>query len=56
MKRLSIFRLFIAYGMGILCFAESINPSFLPSLHLFVALFGVLWFVQAALLHREIRA
>jgi hypothetical protein len=56
MKRLPLFRLFVAYGMGILSFAESINPNFLPSIHWFVALFGALWFVQAAFLHRQIRA
>jgi hypothetical protein len=56
MKRLPLFRLLVAYGMGILSFAESINPDFLPSIHLFVAIFGTLWFVQAAFLHRQIRS
>ena len=63
MKRLPLLRLLVAYGMGILSLAESFNPDFLrtnnaslnPFVHLFVALFGAAWFVQAAFLHRQIR-
>ena len=62
MKRLPILRLFVAYGMGMLSLAESVNPNFLrmniaslnPLIHLFVAIFGVAWFIQAAFLHRQL--
>jgi hypothetical protein len=62
-KSLPLVRLFVACAMGMLCLAESLNPSFLranvgswnPYIRLFVALFGVAWFVQAAFLHRQTR-
>jgi ABC-type Na+ efflux pump permease subunit len=63
MKRLPLLRLFVAYGMGMLSLAGSFNPNFLrtnvaswnPFVHLFVALFGAAWFIQAAFIHKQIR-
>jgi hypothetical protein len=63
MKRLPLLRLFVACGMGILSLAESLNPGFLRTnnaslnsfVHLFVALFGAAWLIQAAFLHKRIR-
>lgn len=63
MSRL-LLRLFVAYGMGMFFLAESFNPNFwrpnivslVPFVRLFVALFGVAWFIQAAFLHRQLRS
>jgi len=63
MKFLPLLRLLVACGMGTLCLAESLNPDFLrpnvaswnPFVHLFIALFGVAWFIQAAFLYKEIK-
>lgn len=63
MKRLPLLRLLVAYGMGLLSLAESLNPNFLrmsvapwnPFIHLFVALFGAAWIIQAVFIHKQIR-
>jgi hypothetical protein len=55
-------RLVVSYGLGAFFVAESFNPNFWrpnieslgPLVHLFVGLFGVLWFIQAATLHRQL--
>ena len=54
-------RLIVAYGMGAFFVAESLNPdswrpqiaSLGPIVHLFLGLFGLLWFVQAVAIHRQ---
>jgi hypothetical protein len=56
-------RLGIAYGLGAFFVAESFNPSFwqphieslVPIVHLFLGLFGLMWFVQAVIIHRQLR-
>ena len=48
---------------GSIFVAESFNPSFwrpnieslVPFVHLFVGLFGVMWFIQAAAIYRQFR-
>jgi hypothetical protein len=62
MIRQPLLRLIVAYGMGIFCLAEFFNPNFWrsnhaswnPFVHLFVALFGIAWFIQAAVLHKQL--
>jgi hypothetical protein len=62
MNRLPLLRLFVACGMGMLFLAGSFNPNFLraniapwnPFVHMFIALFGAAWFIQAAFIHRQI--
>ena len=54
-------RLVVSYGLGAFFVAESFNPnlwrpnieSLVPLVHLFVGLFGVMWFIQAAVIHRQ---
>jgi hypothetical protein len=61
MNRL-LLRLFVAYGMGVFLLAESFNQNFwrpnivslAPLVRLFVTLFGVAWFIQAVILHRQL--
>lgn len=56
-------RLIVSYGLAPFFVAESFNPNFwrphiesLASLvHLSVGLFGLLWFVQAVAIHRQLR-
>ena len=56
-------RLIVCYGLGAFFTAESFNPNFwrpnieslAPFVRLFVGLFGVLWFIQAAAIHRQFR-
>jgi hypothetical protein len=56
-------RLVVAYVLGAFFVAESFNPNFwrpnieslVPFVHLFVGLFGVMWFIQAAAIHRQFR-
>jgi hypothetical protein len=56
-------RLVVSFGLGSFFVAESFNPDFWrpdigslsPFVHLFVGLFGVLWFAQAAIIHRQLR-
>jgi hypothetical protein len=46
-------RLVVSYGLGAFFVAESFNPNFwrpnieslVPFVHLFVGLFGVMWFI-----------
>ncbi len=64
MKRLqSQIRLIVSYGLGAFFVVESFNPDFwrphieslaLP-VHVFICLFGLMWLVQAAALHRQLR-
>ena len=54
-------RLVVSYGLGAFFVAEYFNPnlwrpnieSLVPLVHLFVGLFGVMWFIQAAVIHRQ---
>jgi hypothetical protein len=63
MKRQPLLRLVVACGMGMLSIAESLNPNFLrtssPSwnllIHLFIALFGAAWLIQATFIHKQIK-
>jgi hypothetical protein len=56
-------RLVVSYGLGAFFLVESFNPDFwrpnieslVPFVHLFVGLFGVMWFVQAAAIHRQFK-
>jgi hypothetical protein len=56
-------RLVVSYGLGAFFVAESFNPTFwrpnieslVPFVHLFVGLFGVMWFIQAAAIQRRFR-
>jgi hypothetical protein len=57
-------RLLVAYGPGAFFVAESFNPDFwrphiesraLP-VHLAVGMFGLMWFVQALVIHRQLRS
>jgi hypothetical protein len=56
-------RLIVSYGLGTFLMAESFNPNFwrpniespAPFVRLFVGLFGVMWFIQAAAIHRQFR-
>jgi hypothetical protein len=49
--------------MGAYFLAESINPGFwrpnieslVPVVHLFVGLFGLIWFIQAAVIQRQLK-
>lgn len=64
MNRLqSQIRLIISYGLGGFFVVESFNPDFwrphieslaLP-VHLAVGLFGLMWFVQAVVIHRQLK-
>ena len=56
-------RLVVSYGLGAFFIAESLNPNFwrpiiesrAPLVHLFDGLFGVMWLIQAAILHTQLR-
>jgi hypothetical protein len=56
-------RLIVSYGMGTLFVAESLNPNFwrphieslAPLVHACVGLFGLMWFVQAVAIQRQLR-
>jgi hypothetical protein len=56
-------RLIVSYGLAAISVAESFNPNFwrphiesLSSLvHASVGLFGLLWLVQALVIHRQLR-
>jgi hypothetical protein len=55
-------RLVVSYGLGAFFMAESFNPNFWRPIiesralfvHLFVGLFGVMWFIQAAIIHSQL--
>ena len=64
MSRLqSQIRLIVSYGLGAFFLAESLNPNFWrphiqslsPLIHVFVAIFGLMWLVQAVVIHRQLR-
>jgi hypothetical protein len=56
-------RLIVSYGLGAFVVAELFNPNFwrphIDSLfsivHVSVGLFGLLWLVQALVIHRQLR-
>jgi hypothetical protein len=56
-------RLSVSYGLGAFFVVESFNPDFwrphieslaLP-VHVFIGLFGLMWFVQAVAIQRQLR-
>lgn len=56
-------RLIVSYGLAAFFVAESFNPNFwrphneslVPLVRVSVGLFGLLWLVQAILIHRQLR-
>jgi hypothetical protein len=56
-------RLVVSYALGAFFVAESFNPNFwrpnieslIPFVRLSVGLFGVLWFIQAAVIQKQFR-
>ena len=64
MSRLqSQIRLVVAYGLGAFFVTKSFNPGFWrphveslsPVVHLFIGLFGLMWLVQAVVIHKQLR-
>jgi len=56
-------RLIVSCGLGVFFVAESMNPNFwrphieslAPFVHWSIGLFGLMWFVQAIAIHRQLR-